>query len=219
VVSSSKNCAAVLQAAGIAELFEVRIDGMVATHMQLAGKPAPDTFLKAVEQLDVAPQRAVVVEDAISGVQAGRAGGFGLVIGIDRHGAADALRQNGTFVNGFHETWPIVYGEEAYGFAKTGQTMLNVTDSKIIKLYVDDEPFYLPTTNLLRFERRLDMQAGTLDREVLWETPSGKHVLLQSRRLVSFQHRHLAAIAYQGTPTSVAGFHGPRAVSPGAHRR
>ena len=107
--------------------------------------------------------------------------------------------QNGTFINGFHETWPIVYGENAYGFAKTGQTMLNVTDSKIIKLYVDDEPFYLPTANRRSFERTLDMQAGTLDREVLWETPAGKQVLIQSRRLVSLQHRHLAAIAYRVT--------------------
>src|SRR5215510_1775836 len=107
--------------------------------------------------------------------------------------------QNGTFINGFRETWPIVYGENAYGFAKTGQTMLNVTDSKIIKLYVDDEPFYLPTANRRSFERTLDMQAGTLDREVLWETPAGKQVLIQSRRLVSLQHRHLAAIAYRVT--------------------
>ena len=107
--------------------------------------------------------------------------------------------QNGTFINGFHETWPIVYAEEAYGFAKTGQTMLNVTDCKIIKLYVDDEPLYLPTAHLLKFERILDMQAGTLNREVLWETPSGKQVLIQSQRLVSLQHRHLAAMSYQVT--------------------
>jgi alpha,alpha-trehalose phosphorylase len=107
--------------------------------------------------------------------------------------------QRGTFVNGFHETWPIVYGEEAYGFAKKGQTIVNVTDSKIIRLYVDDEPFYLPTANLLRFKRVLDMKAGTLDREVLWETPCGKQISIRSRRLVSFQDRHLAAISYQVT--------------------
>ncbi len=107
--------------------------------------------------------------------------------------------QSGTFINGFHETWPIVYGEEAHGFAKTGQTMLNVTNSKIIKLYVDDEPFYLPTANLISFERVLDMKAGTLDREILWEMPSGKQISIKSRRLVSFQHRHLAAISYQVT--------------------
>jgi len=107
--------------------------------------------------------------------------------------------QKGTFINGFYESWPIVYGEEAYGFAKTGQTIVNVTDSKIIRLYVDDEPFYLPTANLLRFERALDMRAGTLDREILWETPSGKLVSIKSRRLVSFEHRHLAAVSYQVT--------------------
>jgi alpha,alpha-trehalose phosphorylase len=107
--------------------------------------------------------------------------------------------QSGTFVNGFYESWPIVYGEEAYGFAKTGQTIVNVPDGKIIKLYVDDEPLFLPTADLLDFERTLDMKAGTLDRRVLWETPSGKQVLIESRRLVSFQHRHLAAISYRVT--------------------
>ncbi|GAA6619511.1 glycoside hydrolase family 65 protein [Scytonema sp. NUACC26] len=117
--------------------------------------------------------------------------------GVFEEGAP--VGQNGTFINGFYETWPIVYAEEAYGFAKTGQTIVNVTDSKIIKLYVDDEPFYLPTANLLGFERSLDMQAGTLDRNILWETPSGKQVSIRSRRLVSFVHRHLAAISYEVT--------------------
>jgi alpha,alpha-trehalose phosphorylase len=109
------------------------------------------------------------------------------------------VHTNGTFVNGFYESWPIPYGEEAFGFAKIGQTMVGVTDSKIIKLYVDDEPFYLPTAELLDFERALDMKWGTLDRRVLWETPSGKQVSISSRRLVSFQHRHLAAIFYEVT--------------------
>ena len=107
--------------------------------------------------------------------------------------------ENGTFINGFYETRPIVYGEEAYGFAKTGQTILNVTDSKIIKLFVDDEPFWLPTANFLRYDRRLNMKSGTLDREILWETPAGKQVLITSRRLVSFAHRHVAAISYRVT--------------------
>lgn len=107
--------------------------------------------------------------------------------------------QNGTFINGFHETWPIIYGEEAFGFAKTGQTMLNVTDAKTIRLFVDDEPFCLPDASLMLFERTLDMQAGVLDRKLLWETPSGKQVFIESRRLVSFEHRHLAAISYQVT--------------------
>jgi len=107
--------------------------------------------------------------------------------------------ESGTFVNGFHETWPIVYGEDAYGFARTGQTMLNVPDGKVIRLFVDDEPFFLPTASLRTFERRLNMKEGTLDREVLWETPAGKRVSIKSRRLVSFEHRHLAAIEYEVT--------------------
>jgi alpha,alpha-trehalose phosphorylase len=105
--------------------------------------------------------------------------------------------ENGTFINGFYETRPIVYGEEAYGFAKTGQTIFSVTDSKIIKLFVDDEPFWLPNANLLRYDRRLNMKSGTLDREILWETPAGKQVLITSRRLVSFPNRHVAAISYR----------------------
>ncbi len=107
--------------------------------------------------------------------------------------------QSGTFVNGFHESWPIIYGEQAFGFAKTGQTMLNLPDGKLIQLYVDDELFSLASAKLLLFERTLDMKAGTLDREVLWETPLGKQVLIESRRLVSFEYRHLAAISYQVT--------------------
>ncbi len=95
VVSASKNCQAVLEAAGIADLFDVRVDGNVADELELPGKPAPDTFLKAAELLKVEVDRAVVVEDAISGVVAGRAGGFGLVVGVDRKGDAQALKDHG----------------------------------------------------------------------------------------------------------------------------
>lgn len=98
VVSSSRNCPAILEAAGIADLFELRIDGSVAAERELPGKPAPDTFLAAASQLGVRPQRAVVVEDAVVGVQAGRAGGFGLVVGVARQSdqrEADALQDNG----------------------------------------------------------------------------------------------------------------------------
>jgi alpha,alpha-trehalose phosphorylase len=104
--------------------------------------------------------------------------------------------ENATLINGFYETRPIDYAEEAYGFAKTGQTICKVTDSKIIKLFVDDEPFWLPNANLLSYDRRLNMKSGTLDRELLWETPAGKQVLIASRRLVSFADRHVAAISY-----------------------
>lgn len=104
--------------------------------------------------------------------------------------------ENSTLINGFYETYPIVYGEDAYGFARTGQTICNVTDAKTIKLFVDDEPFWLPDANLLTYDRRLNMKSGTLDREILWETPAGKQVLIRSRRLVSFASRHVAAISY-----------------------
>jgi beta-phosphoglucomutase family hydrolase len=98
VVSSSNNCEQVLQAAGILNLFDARVDGLTAGELQLPGKPAPDTFLKAAEMLGVPRSRAVVVEDAIAGVQAGRAGGFGLVVGVDRGGSGDALRTSGADV-------------------------------------------------------------------------------------------------------------------------
>ncbi|MCZ7629006.1 MAG: beta-phosphoglucomutase family hydrolase [Microthrixaceae bacterium] len=84
VISASRNCGMVLEVAGMADLFEVRVDGIDQAEMGFAGKPAPDVFLEAARRLGVEPSRAAVVEDAISGVAAGRAGGFGLVIGLDR---------------------------------------------------------------------------------------------------------------------------------------
>jgi alpha,alpha-trehalose phosphorylase len=109
------------------------------------------------------------------------------------------IGQNGTFINSFHEAWEIHHPEKAYGLAETGQTIVNATDTKIIKLYVDDEPFWLPHAHVLSFHRRLNMKSGTLDRDILWETPAGKQVSIKSRRLISFEHRHLAAIFYQVT--------------------
>ncbi|MGI9546067.1 MAG: glycoside hydrolase family 65 protein [Flavobacteriaceae bacterium] len=113
------------------------------------------------------------------------------------HEEGTPVVQRGTYINGFHEQWPIRYGESAYGFAKTGQTMLNVTDSKVIRLYVDDEPFYLPTAHLKSYERVLDMKAGALHRDILWETASGKRVSIRSTRIVSMERRHVAAISYE----------------------
>ena len=95
VVTSSQNCEAVLKAAKLDAFFEVRVDGNTIDAQQLAGKPAPDTFLTAAQRLGVEPTRAVVVEDAISGVQAGRKGNFGLVIGVARKGNAEELRHHG----------------------------------------------------------------------------------------------------------------------------
>jgi len=98
VVSGSANCGEVLASAGIAALFDARIDGLVAEREHLPGKPAPDTYLAAARLLDVVPQHAAVFEDALSGVAAGRAGGFGLVVGVDRHGQHEALRRSGADV-------------------------------------------------------------------------------------------------------------------------
>ncbi|MEG3614166.1 MULTISPECIES: HAD family hydrolase [Isoptericola] len=95
VVSSSRNAAAVLAAAGLADRFDVVVDGNVATREGIAGKPAPDTYVRAAELLGVPVGESVVVEDAISGVRAGAAGAFGLVLGIDRGVGADVLRAHG----------------------------------------------------------------------------------------------------------------------------
>lgn len=95
IVSSSRNCAAVLGAAGLTDLFDVRVDGAVAARLGLEGKPAPDIFVKAAELLGVEPARAVVFEDAVSGVEAGRAGKFGWVVGVDRVGAKEVLLESG----------------------------------------------------------------------------------------------------------------------------
>jgi len=95
LVSSSRNAGAVLEAAGLVDLFDARIDGVDLARLRLKGKPAPDLFLLAAERLGVVPARAAVVEDAVSGVEAGRAGRFRHVIGIDRYGMPQALRQAG----------------------------------------------------------------------------------------------------------------------------
>jgi beta-phosphoglucomutase family hydrolase len=98
VVSSSTNCRDVLKAAGILDLFEQIVDGHVAEREHLNGKPAPDTFLAGARALGVAPDQGVVFEDALAGVEAGRRGSFGFVVGVDRVGQADALRSHGADV-------------------------------------------------------------------------------------------------------------------------
>ncbi len=98
VVTSSANAQEVLAAARIDDLFEVRVDGVVARREHLHGKPAPDSFLFAARELDTEPGQAAVFEDALAGVAAGRAGRFGLVVGVDRVGQADALREHGADV-------------------------------------------------------------------------------------------------------------------------
>lgn len=111
---------------------------------------------------------------------------------------------HGTFVNGFHEVWPIHHAEEAYGFARVGQTIVNVPDTKTMRLYVDDEPLLLSVADLEQYERSLSFRDGVLSREILWRTPSGKRVQIHSRRLVSFTERHLAVMDYEITMLDAA---------------
>ena len=98
VVSSSHHCADILEAVGLTWLFDARVDGHEIDRLHLPGKPAPDSFLDAARRLGVRPERAVVLEDALAGVQAGRAGGFGCVIGVNRRNQAQALREHGANV-------------------------------------------------------------------------------------------------------------------------
>jgi beta-phosphoglucomutase-like phosphatase (HAD superfamily) len=98
VVSSSANAKRVIAAAGLAGSFDVVVDGLVARRLGLAGKPAPDTFQEAARRLEVAPERAIVIEDALAGVAAGKAGHFGLVVGVGAPDAAAALHSHGADV-------------------------------------------------------------------------------------------------------------------------
>ena len=107
LASSSKNAGPILERVGLTELFQERVDGVVSERLGLQGKPQPDIFLRCLQLLTgrTDARRAMVVEDAISGVQAGKAGDFGLVLGIDRNGEADALREHGAnwVIKNFHE--------------------------------------------------------------------------------------------------------------------
>ena len=246
IVTASRNADRILAAAGVDDLFDVQVDGTVAEAEGLAGKPDPATFLAAARYLDADPVRSVVIEDAIAGVEAGRRGGFGLVVGVDRVGQAAALLAAGAdvvvadleelsleqplvrarlmlkreilpppehlfppdewriiearwspeyweraetifalsngylgmrgtydegrpafapgvYINGFHETWPITYAEDAYGLARVGQTIVNLADAAALELFVDDEPLFLPTARLTEYARVLDMRDGTRD--------------------------------------------------------
>lgn len=98
VVSSSANTEQILEAAGISHLFDARVDGVVIAREHIKGKPAPDSFLRGAELLGVQAENAAVFEDALAGVAAGRAGGFGLVVGVDRHGDPQALLDHGADV-------------------------------------------------------------------------------------------------------------------------
>ena len=109
---------------------------------------------------------------------------------------------HGTFINGFHETWEIRHAEAAVGFARTGQTIVNVPDAKLLKVYVDDEPLTIGTADLEHYERSLDFRDGVLRRSLVWRTPSGKRVRVDSTRMVSMTQRHLAVLTLEVTMLS-----------------
>ena len=106
---------------------------------------------------------------------------------------------HGTYLNGFHETWDIKHAEDAFAFAKTGQTIVNVPDAKLMKLYVDDEPLLIVNADLEHYERVLNFRTGVSSRDVIWRTPGGKRVHVRSERLVSFHQRHLAMMLLEFT--------------------
>ncbi|MDR2114132.1 MAG: hypothetical protein LBO75_02505 [Bifidobacteriaceae bacterium] len=107
--------------------------------------------------------------------------------------------EHGSYVNGFHETFRIRHAEDAYGFATVGQTMVNVPDAKVIRLYVDDEPLLLSVADLQHYERCLHFRNGELTRTLTWRTPSGNRAHIVATRLVSLTERHLAVMTYQVT--------------------
>src|SRR5215470_18926199 len=103
----------------------------------------------------------------------------------------------GTYLNGVHEIRPLPYAEAGYGFPESGQTIINVTNGKLIRLFVDDEPFDLRYGTLRSHERVLDFRAGTLGRRAEWVSPAGGVVRVSSTRLVSFTQRAIGAIHYE----------------------
>ncbi|MBO3742651.1 glycosyl hydrolase family 65 protein [Actinoplanes flavus] len=295
VVTGHLDGAAVLAGTGLTNLFDTGVDGRAARELGLSGEPGPGMLLEAARRLGVAPERTAVVDDTAEGVAAGRAEGFGLIIGVDRDGSAATLAGNGadlvvadlgellvaatddahragpkehrllaagrrlvaaasdhstdpwrivehmynpgyveqtetlfavangylgirgafeerepsfrpaTLLNGFHETWPIVYPENAHGFATTGQTIAPVPDGTALRLYVDDDPVTCETTEVREFERALDMRRGVLDRTVVYQLADGRRFRLVTTRFVSLVQRHLAGIRFELTALDAPG--------------
>jgi alpha,alpha-trehalose phosphorylase len=111
----------------------------------------------------------------------------------------------GTYLNGFYESEVIKYPETAYGYAEKSQTMLNVTNGKVIRLYVEDEEFSLFSGEILEYRRALRLQTGVLERTLTWRSPVGREVKIDITRLIAFNHKHLCAIRYAVTPLNFSG--------------
>src|ERR687895_164513 len=203
VVSSSANTREVHQSVGIEDLFEAVVDGLVAQREGLPGKPAPDTFVAGARALGAEPwsvrERELRLDrlGQSESVFALSNGHIGLRGNLDEGEPVDTP---GTYLNAFYEVRPLPHAETAYGLPDAGQTVVNVTNGKVIRLLVDDEPFDIRYGDLLRHERVLDLRDGVLRREVHWRSPTGREVFVRSTRLVSFVHRSVAAIAYDVEP-------------------
>src|SRR5204863_5599707 len=124
-------------------------------------------------------------------------GHFGLRGNLDE---GEPVALPGTYLNAFYEVRPLPYAEAGYGYPEAGQTMINVTNGKLIRLLVDDEPFDIRYGQVLHHERVLDLRDGMLRREVEWVSPAGQGVRIRSSRLVSFVQRSVAAIRYEVEP-------------------
>ncbi len=146
----------------------------------------PWTLRETVMNLDVLPQ-----SESVFALSNGHVGWRGNLDEGEPHGLP------GSYLNGVHELRPLPYAEAGYGYPESGQTVINITNGKIIRLMVDDEPFDLRYGKLLSHERVLDLRSGLLERTCEWTSPAGRTVRVRSRRLVSFTQRAIAAVAYE----------------------
>ena len=265
VVSSSANTRDVLEVTGLDRFVQQRVDGVTMREEHMPGKPAPDSFLRAAQLLEVAPARgggfrgrhrrrrgrsrgkfrvggrrgpgrsvrcvaaqrgrhrrhrprraagcAMITDDAFpvepwhvretrleldllaqsESLFALSNGHIGLRGNLDE---GEPYGLPGTYLGSFYEIRPLPYAEAGYGYPEAGQTLVDITNGKILRLLVDDEPFDVRYGEVLEHERVLDMRAGTLIRRAKWRSPAGKQVKVVSTRLVSLAHRSVAAIEY-----------------------
>ena len=267
VVSASSNCREVLEVAGIAGLFEVVVDGVVAAERELRGSPRRTCSLQLHTCSIWRPSTRRCSRTRLPGSRRAAQVRFRWVVGVDRGSNADALRVHGadivvdrprraagggalidrgvftidpwavveprlrldllaqtesifalsnghiglrgnldegephaipgTYLNGFFESLPLPYAEAGYGYPEQGQSIVNATNGKLVRLLVDDEPFDVRYGTLTRHERVLDLRAGVLRRTVEWTSPAGQAVCVRSTRLVSFVQRSIAAVLYE----------------------
>lgn len=123
----------------------------------------------------------------------------------EEYSGPDGTSLEGTYINGFYDTERLKYPEVAHGYPEKSQTMLNITNGKIIKLYLEDEEFHLFSGKILQYRRKLDLQHGVLIRDLIWRSPAGREARLSITRLVSLTNKHIAAIRYEVIPLNFEG--------------